>query len=118
MESICDIKEIYRRLYTFEKNFFEKNSITLNEALILCCMKNSEILSANEICEYLSLSPSRGSRVINEVEKKGFITRSMGKEDKRKMLFSLTQKGRDKTDQMGECSKEFQKLKEEIKKIL
>ncbi|MDR2123015.1 MAG: winged helix DNA-binding protein [Flavobacteriaceae bacterium] len=96
MESICEIKEIYKSLYLFEKKFLETNGITINEALVLCCLKKSVSQTANEICKYIGLSNSRISRIINTVEEKGYISRKLGSEDKRQMIFELTPQGEEK----------------------
>ena len=55
METICAIKDIYKTLYQFEKSFADKNDITINEAMILCCLKDNPALSAIS-----SGSPTRG----------------------------------------------------------
>ena len=62
MEPICIIKEIYKTLYQFEKTFAEAHDITINEAMLLCCLKSGEAKSAGSICEYIGLSNSRPSR--------------------------------------------------------
>ncbi len=100
MESICKLKNIYKSLYTFEKEFAEKNNITINEGMVLCCMKDEKPRTANEICEFVGLSNSRVSRIINAVETKGYILREMGSIDKRQMIFSLTDEGRKKIKEM------------------
>lgn len=107
MKSICEIKDIYKALYLFEKEFLEKNAITINEAMVLCCMKENESKSANELCEFIGLSNSRVSRIISNVEDKGYIVREMGKEDKRQMIFSLTDKGRAKISEMKKADIEL-----------
>lgn len=105
MESICKLKDIYKALYNFEKEFADKNGITINEGMILCCLKDGTSKSANELCEFVGLSNSRVSRVINTVETKGYIVRSMGAVDKRQMIFTLSESGKSKVEEM---------LKEEI----
>ena len=62
MESICAIKDIYKALYQFEKTFAEVHDITINEAMLLCCLKDGETKSAGMICEYIGLSNSRVSK--------------------------------------------------------
>ncbi|MDX9782141.1 MAG: winged helix DNA-binding protein [Bacteroidales bacterium] len=101
MEEICKIKDLYRTLYIFEREFQAKNDITINEAMLLCSLKDNSPRSAHEICEFIGLSSSRGSRIINTTEQKGFIKRNMGKEDKRQMIFTLTESGRSKLDEMN-----------------
>ena len=102
MEPICAIKDIYKILYQFEKNFSEVHAITINEAMLLCCLKDNE------------------AKVITSVENKGFIRRNINKEDKRQMFFSLTPKGKEKIQQMMQAELNmdslFNQLKEYIQK--
>lgn len=79
MESICAIKDIYKALYQFEKTFAEVHDITINEAMLLCCLKDGETKSAGMICEYIGLSNSRVSKVITAVENKDYIRRNINK---------------------------------------
>ncbi len=100
MEEICKLKYIYRFLYNFEKEFAETNGITINEGMILCCMKDGNPKLASELSDFVGLSGSRVSRVINTIENKGFIVRQMGIADKRQMIFSLTESGKQKVKEM------------------
>jgi len=94
MELICRIKDIYKALYSFEKEFAKKFEMTINEAMLLCCMKNGQPHSACEIAEFIGLSNSRVSKIIMSVEEKGWIIREIGIKDKRKMIFSLSEEGK------------------------
>ena len=100
MDEICKIKDLYGALNTFEKEFHQKYDITIIEAMLLCSMSDGVEKSANEICEFIGLSSSRGSRVINTTESKKFILRHMGEEDKRQMIFTLTDSGEKKLSEM------------------
>lgn len=100
MEDICVIKEIYRMLYQFEKDFQENHEVSINDAMVLCCLKNGEEKSAGEICEFVGLSNSRVSKVLCSVEDHGYIARRLGSSDRRQMFFSLTEKGKKKTAEM------------------
>lgn len=100
MEPICALKDIYKTLYQFEKEFSDTHDITINEAMLLCCLKEGQSKTAGTICEYIGLSNSRVSKIITAVEKKGFISRSISPEDKRQMLFSVTPLGKQKICQM------------------
>ena len=110
MEAICVIKDIYKTLYQFEKAFSEVHELTINEAMLLCCLKDNEKKSAGTICDYIGLSNSRVSKVITAVEKKEFIRRSISKEDKRQMFFSLTPKGKEKVREMMNAELRFDGL--------
>lgn len=118
MEPICVLKDIYKTLYQFEKNFAETHAITINEAMLLCCLKDNEAKSAGTLCEYIGLSNSRVSKVITAVENKGFIGRSINKEDKRQMFFSLTAKGKEKIQQMMDTELCFDKLFNQLKESI
>ncbi|MCB9017834.1 MAG: MarR family transcriptional regulator [Prevotellaceae bacterium] len=93
MELICQIKDIYKALYAVEKEFAKEFDMTINEAMLLCCMKDGQPHAANEISEFIGLSNSRVSKIIMSVEEKGWIKREIGMEDKRKMIFSLSKEG-------------------------
>ena len=96
MEPICAIKDIYKILYQFEKNFSEVHAITINEAMLLCCLKDNEAKSAGMICDYIGLSNSRVSKVITSVENKGFIRRNINKRISGKCFSRSPQKGKRK----------------------
>lgn len=114
MEAICAIKDIYKTLYQFEKAFTEIHEITINEAMLLCCLKDNQEKSAGTICDYIGLSNSRVSKVITSVENKGFIDRTINKDDKRQMFFSLTPKGKEKVEQMMNAELRFDDLFEKL----
>lgn len=96
MERICVIKDIYKALYRFERDFAEEHGITINEAMVLCSLKEGETRTAGALSEYVGLSNSRVSKVITAVENKGYVRREIAQHDKRQMVFSLTDEGRAK----------------------
>lgn len=49
---------------------------------------------------------------------KNHIKREMGIEDKRKMIFTLTEEGLDKIDNMKICSTDFEKFTNELRNII
>jgi len=116
MEDICVIKEIYRMLYQFEKDFLDINKISINDAMILCCLKNGEEKSAGEVCDFVGLSNSRVSKVLCAVEDMGYIARRLGSIDRRQMFFSLTESGKQKVIEMKNKSLNISELMERISK--
>lgn len=101
MEEICKIKDMFKVLYSYEKQFLKVTGITINEGALLCCLKDGKPKSANELREFIGLSTSRVSRIIQGLEEKGYITREMGSSDKRQMFFSMTKAGRNKVKEMS-----------------
>jgi DNA-binding MarR family transcriptional regulator len=117
MELICKLKDLYKTFYAYEKQFSEQTGITINEGALLCCLKEGKPRSANELCEYIRLSGSRVSRIINSMESKGFILREMGTTDKRQMIFTLTDSGRQKIEAMKNYPIDMMSLVAQVNKI-
>lgn len=115
MEPICRIKEIYKTLYQFEKMFAERHGITINEAMLLCCLKDGEARTAGMLCDFVGLSNPRVSKVITTVEEKGYLCRTISPTDRRQMLFSLTDAGRVKIRQMQQAVMGFDELFVQLK---
>lgn len=94
MEKLCKIRDLQRAVNQFETSFGKMYGICLNEGMALCSLAKAGQLSSGELCELLGLTSSNTSKVINLIEKKGFIERVMGTKDKRQMFFSLTDNGK------------------------
>lgn len=118
MDAICALKDIYKVLFRFEKDFQENYSLTINEAMLLCCLKEGDSKTAGDICDYIDLSNSRVSKVITSVENKGFIRRTINKTDKRQMLFGLTAKGKEKTEQMQAADLNIRELYDKLRQCV
>ncbi len=117
MEPICRLKDIYKALYAYEKQFAEEAGITINEGALLCCLKDGKPKSANELADFIGLSGSRVSRIIHSLEEKGFILREIGIFDKRQMIFTLTDAGIRKIKEMGDFNIDVNSLIGELRAI-
>lgn len=95
MDIICKIRDIYKLIGEFEGQFEKDFGITLNEAMLLCSLLEQKTLSSTELAKNLGLTCSNTSKVIKSVEEQGYIERTLGKEDKRQMYFTITQIGAD-----------------------
>ena len=104
-------------MYQFEREFSEAYGITINEATLLCCLEDGEPKPANQLCEFVGLSNSRVSRIIHSVESKGLIVREMGTVDKRQMIFTLTDAGRLKVEEMSWQEPDFSRLSLQIESL-
>lgn len=99
MNTICKMRDIYRALSTFEAAFENVYGLSLNEAMVLCALREvGEEMTSTAIAGRTEMAPSHTSKVIRSVEEKGFINRALGKTDKRQMYFSLTSKGKKQLD--------------------
>jgi len=97
MKRLCAIRDIYRAINSYEESFHNEFGICLNEGMLLCSLKEGR-LSSGEIAAKLNLSCSNTSKLIRSVEEKGYITRDLGKKDKRQMYFALTKEGKAKLE--------------------
>lgn len=95
MNTLCQIRDIYRSIAAFESQFEKEYGICLNEGMLLCSLSKTERLSSGEIAEALGLTTSNASKVIKSVENKELVERVLGMQDKRQMYFSLTEKGKE-----------------------
>lgn len=100
MERFCRIRDLYRSISEFEHSFEAAHGLCLNEGMLLCTLSNSteEMLSSGALADSLGLTCSNTSKLIKSIEDQGYISRVMGKTDKRQMYFKLTKKGKDKIE--------------------
>ena len=88
------MRDLYKALSRFENNFEAVYGVSLNEAMILCSLDEAQQeLTSSELAQRTEMTPSHTSKVIGFTEEKGLIERSLGKVDKRQMLFKLSPKG-------------------------
>lgn len=94
-EKICRIREVYRAISALDSEFHQSFGLNLNEAMLLCSLKEHRSASAHEIAEMLSLSHPNTSKVLSSVESRGFVCRKINASDRRGMIFTITKKGED-----------------------
>ena len=101
MKNLCAIRDLCAAIGEFEEAFQKRHTISMNEGMVLCSLKESR-LSSGEIAKKVNLTCSNTSKLIRSIEDKGYIVRVLGEEDKRQMYFSLTQEGLDKMREIEE----------------
>lgn len=87
------MRDIYKALNEFESSLEQVHGVSLNEAMVLCCI-NDQTLTASAISEQTGIKASHLSKVIRSIEEKEMIGRALGEKDKRQMYFSLTDSGK------------------------
>ncbi len=110
----CNLRELQLAMEAYEKTFEQQHGITLKEGMLICCVSQGE-KKAGDIAANIDLSCSNCSKIITSAENKGLLMRSIGSGDKRNMLFSLTQAGTQKLDEIKESSVEAPEI---LKKAL
>jgi DNA-binding MarR family transcriptional regulator len=79
-------------LQNFEEKLRKETDLSLNEALCLC-QADKGIQEPTALARELSLSPSRLTRILNSLESKGLIERTIGLEDRRNIALRVTHEG-------------------------
>lgn len=88
------MRDIYKAISQFEHDFEITYGLSLNEAMVLCALDESEdTMTAKALAERTGMKSSQTSKVVSATEEKGFITRTLGTVDRRQMYFRLTAKG-------------------------
>ena len=101
MENLCKIKDIYREIQLFEQTLKNDLNVTINEAMVLCCLYKTNKCSG-DISADTGISASRTSRVLLSLEQKNYIIRSFDSKDKRKMIFKLSTEGEKKKKEISD----------------
>ena len=65
--------------------------------MVLCCV-GEETVMGGAVVERTGLTASHASKVIRSVEEKGLLVRSLGEKDKRQMFFTLTDKAKERLE--------------------
>ena len=111
---ICRLRDINRAIAELEHQFSQRFDLNINEAMLLCTLKEKGELSSSAVAEALGLSASNASKVIASTEKKNLISRNLCKEDKRQMFFSLTTIGREKIEKLRDEQIDLPEMLKEI----
>ena len=77
----------------FEEEIGGECELTLPEVRCVGALLPGEQVSAGDLADRLSLSPSRASRVITGVREKGLLSEGLDLEDRRAVSISLTPSG-------------------------
>ena len=111
---ICRLRDINRAIAELEHQLSQRFDLNINEAMLLCTLKEKGELSSGAVAEALGLSASNASKVIASTEKKNLISRNLCKEDKRQMFFSLTTIGREKIEKLRDEQIDLPEMLKEI----
>ena len=78
MKTICAMRDVFKAMGNFETAFEKMYQITLNEAMILCALKEaSDKVTATNLSKQTELSPSHTSKMLRILEEKGLIVLSL-----------------------------------------
>lgn len=89
--------------------------VPVAEAHALMALTSSEPLSQNELAKYLCLEKSTVSRLVSQLQKRGWIMRERSGQDRRMMELRLTESGRGVAAELAEARRvKFQRITSKI----
>lgn len=89
----ADVAVLLLRFHQLEKGLAASAGLSVDEFHCLGQLYTHAPCCVKVLCEALGIHPTRASRLINDLEKRGYLTRSLGFPDKRKELLTLTPEG-------------------------
>ncbi len=91
--SIEETTKAYRKLCT--KNILKSSlDITIDQGLILIILDKEEKISQSELGELVFKDYASITRILNLMEKKDFIKKTISSNDRRRSVIEITQKGK------------------------
>ncbi len=94
MIDLCAIRKLQTSLRTFEDQLKEQTGLSFNDALLLCAV-NKGIYEPGSLAKELELSPSRLTRILDSLESRDLIKRTLSSMDRRSLTVALTETGKD-----------------------
>ena len=106
---LCSLRDLVRSIHELERELKRVYGLTLNEGLCLCCVSNRG-QSPGDCARQMGLSPSRISRLLNSLERKGLLERRSVPDDHRSTGLVPTDKGRERLRVLREGGFTFSRL--------
>ena len=104
------MREVFRAMSSFETAFEKVYRITLNEAMILCILKDAtERMTATNLSKSTDLSPSHTSKMLRILEEKGLIERRILNGNRRSFHIFMTEEGKKKQQLVREAFSEIER---------
>ncbi|MGL5716080.1 MAG: MarR family winged helix-turn-helix transcriptional regulator [Paraclostridium sp.] len=86
--------KIYSSLYLeYLKQYTSDNNINRTQLRALVFIKKNGDIAMSELCERLNIEKGSLTTVVDDLTRKGYITRSKDNKDRRKYILSITEDG-------------------------
>ncbi|NLZ77154.1 MAG: MarR family transcriptional regulator [Spirochaetales bacterium] len=92
MLNLCAIRRLQSALRSFEEQLKDETGLSFNDALLLCAVEKG-VAEPSALAKELNLSPSRLTRVIDSLEERELVQRTLSITDRRSLVISLTEAG-------------------------
>ena len=88
-----DLLRILLRCHQLEKAIASSARLSVDELYCMSQLYVNAPCCVKTLCELVGIPPTRASRLLHDLEGRGYLTRSLGFPDKRKELLTLTPEG-------------------------
>jgi len=85
------------------------NDLSITEYRGIMALEDELEMTCREMAKMMGLSPSRSSRVINNLVQKGYLIRRTSSRDRRSVAVTLSKKGRETKEKIKENQKKLEK---------
>ena len=94
LETMQSLRRIFKALQNYSHEVSHRYGITGPQLWVLKTVFKSGELPLGELSQKMYLHPSTITGVVDRLEKKGYVSRDRGREDRRIVMVQLTPKGR------------------------
>lgn len=101
------ISIIARSCHVFSTRKLHSYDINSTEQTVLMLLNKNHNVNQDSIAKYFFVDKGTIAKTLNKLEQKGFIKRTVNKENKREKIISLTEKGEDSMECMKQVLEEW-----------
>jgi DNA-binding MarR family transcriptional regulator len=88
-----EVADLLLKCHQLEKELASSADLSVDQFHCLSQLHMHAPCCVKELCELLGIHPTRASRLLHDLERRGYLARSLGFSDKRKEQVNLTPDG-------------------------
>jgi len=110
VEDVGDlVRKLVRTFQLFERDQIKIYGFTSTQCYSLLEIWKSESISMSELSEKMNLNSSTMTRILDNLVRDGYILREKSEEDRRLVLVSLSEKGKESAETLNETVNAYYK---------
>ncbi|MDD4956789.1 MAG: MarR family transcriptional regulator [Candidatus Omnitrophica bacterium] len=111
------LREIAKKVYVNASRHLKSYGLTFSQYQVLMLLQHCDTLSMSEIRDELLITHAGVTSLMNKLVKKEMVERGYSPEDRRKVMVTITERGKGTLDKLFTGHKEFsEKLSESLGK--
>lgn len=101
------IQELVHVIQIFERDEIKPHGFTTTQCYVLLTLKKENNLTMNDLSLKMNLEKSTMTRILNILQRDGYVKRIKDDEDKRIVIATLTEEGRVAAEKMEKSIKDY-----------